>query len=198
MRLLLLSLLFAIQAGFAADEVPSVSITINDAQLFEFDETGWVTLTAEQARAVSAMKGFSPARVRPVYTEPDGATSETGINLALRTSDNTLEVYRRWLMTEEEAKAKRDSFKKLNGGTPPNGKEFPSYIVDAEGRYWKYLSPDDFLDEIKRSKKRIGQVFIHTPTSLVDTDTVASRDGLRRLKAILKTFDLPGYEVTKK
>jgi hypothetical protein len=77
-------------------------------------------------------------------------------------------------------------------------KEYPSYIIDADGKYWKFLSQSEFVDEIKCARKRIGEVYIHMPTSLLDMDTVASRDGLRQVKAVLREFDLPSHEITKK
>jgi small nuclear ribonucleoprotein (snRNP)-like protein len=136
--------------------------------------------------------------VKPVYSEPDGEVGELGYNLALRTKDNEVEIYRRYLKTDEQVKVKIQDNRRMIGAMTRSTKEYPSYIIDADGKYWKFLSRGEFVDEVKRAKKRIGEVYIHMPTSLLDMDTVASRDGLRQVKAVLREFDLPSHEITEK
>lgn len=195
---ILLAILATVSGSLAAPDRSRINITLSADQIFEFDQTGWITLTKEQQGEVSMRSGFSPSRVKPVYSEPDGEVGELGYNLALRTKDNEVEIYRRYLKTDEQVKVKIQDNRRTISAMPRSQKEYPSYIVDADGKYWKFLSRSDFVDEIKRSKKRIGLVYIHMPTSLVDMDTVASRDGLRRVKAVLRQFDLPSHEITKK
>ena len=198
MRTFLLFPIFLLTVAISAAASPRTPISLNPEQILEFDQTAWITLTGEQQAKVSLMAGFSPSRVRPVYYEPDGEVAELGYNMALRTGDKTIEVYREYLLTDEQVKEKLKKNKQMIGGMPRSAKDYPSYIVDGDGKFWKFMSSSEFIDEIKRTRKKAGLVYIHMPTSLVDTDTVASRDGLRRLKAILKEFDLPSYDITKK
>lgn len=174
-----------------------IPLTLSDEQLFEYDETGWVTLTQDQRGIVSASKGFSPTRVRPVYDEPDGATSESGYNLALRTGDKTVDIYSEFLISDEEATA-RVALWKEKGGKKRNPLSYFSYLIDADGRIWKSVSQEEVGEELKRKRKNLGTIGIHTPTSLVDEDSVASRDTLRRIKRLLEELGTRGYEVTKR
>lgn len=182
---------------FAPAADAGIPVTLSDEQLFEFDETGWVTLTPDQRGTVSASKGFAPSRIRPVYEEPDGATSESGYNLALRTDDKTVEIYPEYLLSDEQAVARVASWKE-KGGKKRSALSYYSYLVDADGRIWKYLSEDELNEELKRERKKLGAIGIHTPTSLVDEDSIASRDTLRRVKRLLGELGLGSYEVTKK
>jgi hypothetical protein len=198
MRTFLLLPIFLLTVAISAAASPRTPISLSPEQILEFDQTAWITLTREQQAKVSLMAGFCPSRVRPVYHAPDGEVAELGYNMALRTGDKTIEVYREYLLTDEQVKERLKNDKRMMGGIPRSAPVYPSYIVDGDGKYWKFLSRSEFSDDIKRTRKRVGLVYIHMPTSLVDTDTVASRDGLRRVKAILKEFDLPSYEITKK
>ena len=182
---------------FAPAADAGIPLTLSDEQLFEFDETGWVTLTPVQRETVTASKGFSPSRIRPVYEEPDGETSESGYNLALRTGDKTVEIYPEFLITDEQAVARVASWKE-KGGKKRSSLNYHSYLVDADGRIWKFLSHDEFSEELKRERKKLGAIGIHTPTSLVDEDSITSRDTLRRVKRLLEELGLGSYEVTKK
>ncbi len=174
-----------------------IPLTLSDEQLFEYDETGWVTLTPDQRGTVSASKGFSPTRIRPVYDEPDGETSESGYNLALRTGDKTVDIYPEFLISDEEAVARVASWKE-KGGKKRDHLTYFSYLIDADGRIWKYVSHEEVGEELKRKRKNLGAIGINTPTSLVDEDTVASRDTLRRIKRLLEELGTRSYEVTKK
>jgi hypothetical protein len=195
---ILLALLATVSGCLAAPDRSRITITLSAEQIFEFDQTGWITLTKAQQAEVSMRSGFSPSRVQPVYSEPDGEVGELGYNLALRTKDNEVEIYRRYLKTDEQVKVKIQDNRRMIGAMTHSTKEYPSYIIDADGKYWKFLSRGEFVDEVKRAKKRIGEVYIHMPTSLLDMDTVASRDGLRQVKAVLREFDLPSHEITEK
>lgn len=176
-----------------------IPVTLSEAQLHEFDETGWVTLSEEQKTTLVASKGFSPTRIRPVYIEPDGATSESGYNLALRTGDNSVEVYPEFLISDEEVKARIAYWKEMGTGPKArNNLEYYTYLVDADGRIWKYIAREDVVSELRKKRKKLGQVFLHTPTSLIDEDSIASRDTLRALKRVLEELELGSYEVTKK
>lgn len=160
-----------------------------------------VTLTPGQRDKVIAEKGFSPSRIRPVYQEPDGATSQTGMNLALRTSDTSAEIYLEFLVSDEDAKA-RIAYEKERGEKTLkpriNPRKYLSYIVDYDGRVWKFLPTDEITRELKREKKKLGQVFLHSPSSLVAADSIASRDTLRKLKRLLEQLEVGSYDITKK
>ena len=198
MRTLLLLFLLIIQIGASAATQGRAEINLTPEQLFEFDQTGWITMTSDQRQKISAMAGFSPSRIKPIYHEPDGEVAELGYNMALRTSDGTVEVLQEYLMRDEQVKTKIGGNQKMIGAMSSSGESYPSYIIDAEGKYWKFISHKDFVEEIKGTRKSIGLVYVYMPTSLDSADTVASRDGLRRFKTALKKFNLPSYEITKK
>lgn len=197
MRFIILLFWICLPTPFHPAAHAGIPVTLSGEQLFEFDETGMVTLTPDQQEKVSAVKGFSPSRIRPVYDEPDGGTSATGQNLALRTGDNTAEIYLKYLVSDEEAKARVAEWK-ARSGRRQNPKKYFSYLVDADGRMWKHVSREQVAAELKRERKHLGAIGVHRPTSLIDGESIAARDTLRSLRRLLKHLGLGSYEVTKK
>jgi hypothetical protein len=195
-----LTLLLAIAFTAAAARTPSGStrFTLTKSQIEEFDETGWVTLTASQKSELQRRTGVAPTRVRAVYEEPDGEVAELGYNLALKKTLDQIEVFHGFLMSDEEAAKKhQQNLQMIAAGRAGTTKDVPIFAIDSNGHLWKGISRKEFEDYVARDPKNIMIVYIQVPSGIPSTNTVTSADTLRQLTTYCQLQHVPTYVISE-
>jgi hypothetical protein len=195
MKLILFLFFTFCSAAFAGEIGPYTRLHLSVAQVQEFDETGWVTLTASQKAELMKQAGVAPTRVQCIYDRPDGEVAELGYDLALKTAVDEVEVLHQYLMTDEAAAKKRRQNQEMIASVGTTSKEIPSFVIDSRGGIWKYMSKAEFQAYVAAHHKNILINYFNMPTSMPSTDTVAAQDTLRQVTNFSKEKNVPDYVI---
>ena len=170
---------------------------LNVAQVQEFDETGWYTLTPAQKAELVKRAGLAPTRLQCIYDRPDGEVAELGYNLALKTAVDEVEVLHRFLVTDEAAARKHQQDQVITASVGTTSKLIPEFAIDSQGRIWRYTPRSDFQAYVAANQRRILINYFYMPTSMPSTNTVAAQDALRQLTNFSKQKNVPDYVITR-
>lgn len=197
-RVLFILLLSTLTVWPADPRGSSTLLRLSAAQLDEFDSTRWVTLTKDQQELLHQRAGVSPTRVQIDYDSPDGERAELAYNIALKTSNDQIKVLHSFLLSDEDAKKKRQENRRMvEASGPGTTKEIPEFAIDSEGKLWRWISRSDFESYIARDPKKIEIIYLRTPSSQPSKNTVASDDTLRQVTNYSKRKGVPTYVVSK-
>lgn len=164
----------------------TTTLSLSRAQLDEYDSKGTFTPTPEQAGRLKREAGVAPSFLDIDYEAPDGERAELGYNIAIRTGRFTVSVPHCFLFTDEELKVKRTHNQWMTSW-PHTHKaaakdDYQSYMIDSDGKYWMWVSPDTVRKNLSEHQGQNGSVTIRTPTATLNKDTFASEDKLRQFR----------------
>lgn len=199
MKHVFLILLFAIAPlAVAQTRDGSTTLRLSPTQINEYDATYWVTLTRDQQKLILQRAGVAPSRLLIQFKETDGNRAGFGFNIAIKRSATEIIVLHRFLLSDADAKKKREENRRMAGRPPWTSKEFPSIAVDADGKLWQWISRQEFEASVARNPKKIGTLYVHLPSSTSPRNTVASADTLRQLLKFAKRESVATYVISRR
>ena len=166
-------------------DAEGVRLQLTPAQLDTVGSRSQFILTPEQRHQVQAKLGKEVSDVRIVYDEPDGEVAELGYNLALRDRPESILLLAHFAMDPAEVKAKQAANREMIGSPETPAKEYASFFIDAQGRIWQFLQPDEFTKYVRSHRDHFGYIDIHTRPP-EDSSSLAYRDTQRFMKTQLK------------
>jgi hypothetical protein len=191
MKLLLFAVTLSLAATAAAPvlakpkEPEGLRLQLTEEQLNTVGSGRQLALTPEQVRHVQAKLGKDVSDVRIVYDEPDGEVAELGYNLALRDRPDSILLLAHFAMNPAEATAKQAANRQMIGPPEKPVKEYASFFIDAQGRIWQFMQPDEFAKYVQSHRDHFGYIDVHTRPP-ENSSSLAYRDTERFMKNQLK------------
>ena len=181
------------------DSTGATTLTLSQAQLDEYDSKGTFTPSPEQADRLKREAGVSPSFLDIDYHTPDGERAELGYNIAVRTGRFAVSVPHRFIFTDEELRVKRAHNQWMTGWPHAHRKaakdDYQDYMIDSDGKYWMWVSPDTVSKNLSHHLGRNGSVTIKTPTATLNKDTFASEDKLRQFRRECTELGIQPYHI---
>ena len=186
---LIISLAFGVPAapaGSKPKEADGVRLQLTPAQLDAVGSGRQLDLTSEQRHQVRAKLGKDISDVRVIYEQPDGEVAELGYNLAMRDRPDSILLLKHFAMEPTEVSAKQAANQQMIGPPEKPAKEYASFFIDAQGRIWQFIQPDEFAAYVRSHRGEFGYVDIQTRPP-EDSSSLAFRDKRRFMQNQLRS-----------
>lgn len=181
------------------DSTGTTTLNLSQAQLDQYDANGTFTPTAAQTDRLKREAGVAPSFLDIDYKTPDGERAELGYNIAIRTGRFAVSVPHRFIFTDDELRVKRTHNQWMTGWPHAHQEaakdDYQSYMIDSDGKYWMWVSPDTVSKNLSKHQGRNGSVTIRTPTATLNKDTFASEDKLRQFRRECTELGIQPYHI---
>jgi len=173
-------------AGSKAAESDGVRLQLTSAQLDVVGSGRYLSLNDAQRERIRTKLGKVISELRITYENPDGEVAELGYNLALRDRPDSILLLKHFAMDPKEVLAKQAANQQMIGPPEKPAKESASFFIDARGRIWQFVQPDEFTAYVRSHRGGFRYVDIHTRPP-EDSSSLAYRDKRRSMQKELRS-----------